>query len=194
MKKVKMLIFILVAIGFVLLPFPASDLYIRIHFTEIAGNDCGLYYTTKDQPVFSQEQYIPAPIDHEKKSVSFCLDGSLENKLTGLRLDFANQSDLVQIKSITLSSAGVVQKEYNPCVFFAEENVTHINQAEIIPIPSRNRVCISTSDNDPYVIFSDGLVGAIKKHYSHMIISRICVCLFIAGCYLMAKKHIFTHK
>ena len=89
--------------------------------------------------------------------VSFLLDGSLEGHLTGLRLDFPHSEQLIGIKTVTVSSAGVIQKEYNPCHFFAPENITLNHNADVTLVLPRNRVYVSAGADDPFLILSDAL-------------------------------------
>ncbi len=194
-KKFKILLIVLGVILLVMLPVPAADVYVRIHFQEIAGNACALYYTTKSEPGFTQDNCILSEIDAEKNQVTFLLDGMLADQLTGFRLDFPNNEDLICISSVTVSSAGVVQKQYDPCDFFAEENIVVKNGIEAISLVKiRNRAYIKTNANDPFVILSDALVSQINDSYSHYRLSRLLVCVFAVGCYFMAKTKVFSSK
>lgn len=63
-KKILWGFAVLLAAVFVWMPFPASDLYLRIYFDEIAGDSCRLYYGTDVQGSFTPEQCISSIIDH----------------------------------------------------------------------------------------------------------------------------------
>lgn len=180
---------------FVLIPMPASKLYIRIYFDEIQGKNCALYYAVDDTNAFSQEQCISAEIDPDRKMVEFELEPSLEGRITGLRLDFPDTDQLVCVKSISVSSAGVIQKEYDPCDFFGEENVVYSNDIDAVSLVTvRARAYIQTLSGDPYVIFSGGLCRQILDCYSHFRLTRLAVCVFFAGCVLLAWTGIFGDK
>lgn len=191
-KKIIWGIAVLLAAAFIWMPFPASDLYLRIHFDEIAGTACGLYYGTDVQGNFSAEQYISSEIDQEKKLAEFRLDSALYNHLTGLRLDLPKeQEQLLLIKNVSVSSGGIIQKEYNPCTFFAPENLPFTNGVELSLVSIRDRVYIQTYGNDPYLILSQGLVADIQSLYSRRRLSRLFLCLFAAGSYVLARKKLF---
>ena len=192
-KKIIMGGAILLALLFILMPFPASDLIIRIYFDDIAGDSCALYYSTDSEKSFSAEQCIHSEIDYTQKSVEFRLDGALEKKLTALRLDWPHLTEqVICVKNIAISSGGVIQKEYNPCYFFADENIALAHETSVTLVLPRNRAYLVAGVDDPYQILSDMLAEEIKSFYSHRIISRICLCLFIAGCFFFARKKLFT--
>ncbi len=184
---------ILLSLIFIFLPFPASDLIIRVYFDEIAGDSCVLYYTTNENHSFSEEQSVSSDIDYAQKKVEFRLNGNLEGHLANLRLDFPHLTEqLICIKSVTLSSAGVIHKEYNPCSFFAEENIASTQETSITLVHPRNRAYLSTGSNDPYILLAPGLIRQIEDSYSHQTISRLALCLFLFGSYVFARKRLFT--
>ncbi|MBQ8823220.1 MAG: hypothetical protein IJZ82_11295 [Lachnospiraceae bacterium] len=194
-KKTLMAVFLaVVSLVFVFMPWPASDLYIRVHFSEINGGFLQLFYTTASNNTFCEEQCITSEVDTENKQVTFCLDKSLSEELTGLRIDFASMQDLVGVKSITVSSAGVIQEEYNPVHFFDESNIVGTNGIEISLVKTRNRAYIATSENDPHVVLSAALTEQIAGNYSHFRGTRLCICVFILGCVLLTKKNIFQTR
>lgn len=184
---------ILLSLIFVFLPLPASDLIIRIYFDEIAGDSCVLYYTTDENPSFSEGKSVPSYIDHAQKKVEFRLNANLEGHLDNLRLDFPHLTEqLICVKSITLSSAGVIHREYNPCSFFAAENIASTQEISISLVHSRNRAYLSTGANDPFVILAPGLIRQIEDCYSHQTVSRLALCLFLFGSYAFARKKLFV--
>lgn len=186
---------ILLSCIFIFIPFPASDLIIRVYFDDIEGDYCALYYTTDTQSNWSEEQCVSSKIDYAQKSVAFRLDGSLEGHLTSLRLDFPHSDEqLICIKTITVSSAGVIQKEYNPCSFFADENITSIHEASINLVRPKGRTYLSVTPDDPYVVFSTTLTRQIEACYSHQVLSRLALCLFLLGIYAFDRKKIFFSK
>lgn len=192
-KKILMacMVFLLMA-AFVLIPAPASNLYIRIYFDEIQGNNCALYYAVDDRNAFSQEQCISAEIDHERKMVEFVLEPSLEGRITGLRLDFPNASQLLCIKTITVSNAGVIKREYDPCDFFSEENAVYFNDIDAVNLVAvRSRAYFRTLSGDPYLILSNGLCRQIMECYSHFRLTKLAICVFILASLFLAKMKIF---
>lgn len=191
-KKITIISFLAVAsLLFVFFPWSVSDLKLRIHFQELNGDNFQLFYSTHSNNVFCQEQSILAEVDKEKKQVNFSLSSTLCQQLMGLRIDFPVAQDLFGIKSITVSSAGVVQEEYNPVLFFAESNVVGSNGLEISVVPTRNVVYISTTENDPYIVLSNSLAQQISDNYSSFFETKLCIVLFFWGCYFLMKKNIF---
>ena len=200
-KIIKKIAIILVVIAFVLFPLPNSDLYFRVYFTnadprataDIEGGTCALYYAVGSPNAFSGEQVVQSDINQNSHCATFKLDGSLAGKLTGLRFDFPNNDTLVCIYNITVSSAGIIQKQFNPCDFFVDENLIQINDIQDISLgTAMNRAYIKTGSTDPYVVFSDSLVAQITDGYSSYRLTRLCICLFIAAVYFMAKKNLFS--
>lgn len=191
-KKIIPVLFILGALAFILIPQPASDLIIRIYFDDIAGDSCALYYSTDAGKTLSAEQCISSEINHTQKSVEFRLEDSLENRLTALRLDWPHLTEqLICVKTISVSSGGVIRKEYNPCYFFAEGNIAAVHEVDASLVYPRDRAYLLTGTDDPYQLLSDGLVEDINGCYNHRTLSRVCLCLFLAGCFLFARKKLF---
>ncbi|MCD7751868.1 MAG: hypothetical protein LUI10_09065 [Lachnospiraceae bacterium] len=196
MKKKKVwypaaaLVAAVLAAVYIFFPRPASDLIIEFTFQEISGDSLRLYYTTDTQPVYSDEQSIVCDIDYETMQASFRLDGSLEGHLTGLRLDFPVEEQLLSIRHVTISSAAVIQKDFNPCIYFNE--VVATNDLELSLADASNIVYVLTGSTDPYLIFSDSLVEQITGYYSHQTVSRLLVCIFIAGCCVLSRRRIFA--
>lgn len=186
------IIFLLIAVIFIVFPHPASALYLRITFDEFQGDDCSLYYTTDTDGNFSQDKCITSTIDPETLQVSFRLDGALEGHLTGLRLDFPHAEQLLCIKTVTVSSAGAVRKEYSPCRFFVAENIAMNHNADVTLVPPQDRAYVSTESDDPFLIFSDALTAQIAGYYSHQLLSRLFLCLFMAGCTFFAHRRFFS--
>lgn len=185
------IIFLLMAV-FVLIPAPASNLYIRIYFDEIQGDGCALYYMVDGADTFSQEQCISAAIDDEKKMVEFVLDPSLEGRVTGMRLDFPDMPQFLCVKTITVSNAGVIKREYNPCDFFAPENILYSNDIDAISlVTARARTYINAAFDDPFLILSGGLCQQLMDCYSHFRLTKLAVCVFILASAFLAKRKIF---
>lgn len=178
---------------FIMLPFPASDLRIRIHFDEIEGSSFVLYYTADIANEFTNTQSISQDIDHDAKQVEFTLPSSLENRITGLRLDFPNTEQLLCVSSITVSSAGTIKRQFNPCDFFSESGILHSNDINGLSLATAKRhAYILTSSDDPYIVLSPDLCRRITDCYSHFRLTRLGICIFILGCFFFAKRNIFS--
>ena len=190
MKRKSSLIILLLIILVIIIPQPSADIYIRLHFSEIAGDKLQLFYSTDTSDFFSQEQSITSVVDKEKKQVTFRLDGELYKHITGLRLDFPLQ-DVLKVSSITVSSGGVVKKQYDPIHFFAPASITVTNDVELILIESRRITAVSTGEVDPFVDLSGPLTADICHSFSHFWITKIVICLFILLCYVLSQKRIF---
>lgn len=193
-RKWPFFLILLGTIVFQLLPMPASDLIIRITWSEtdaINPNDFYLYYTTEER-IWSNEQMIRGSLDEEKCTVSFRVDSSLEGHLTGLRIDFPAQQQLVNIKNITVSSAGFRKKQYNPSVFFAAIDPMAQNGLYAIDlVPTRACAYIGTTPEDPYVVLPVALTGQIVGLFSHYRTTRFLICLFVLACCLSYQKRLF---
>jgi len=183
--------FLLLAAIFIWMPYRASDLHIRIQFDEGAAGDCQLYYGTDTSGGFAADQYVTASI--EDNTVDFCLDGSLAGHLTQLRIDFPAAEQLLCIRRITVSSAGVVKLDYSPCDFFSEENMAYQNGiAGISSLPFRTITYISTESSDPYILLSDRLSQDIAGAFSHYRLTRLGICIFLVILAVSARRSRFT--
>lgn len=184
---------------FIMLPIPSSDLCIRVHFSKIEDitqdRYCVLYYATDITNEFTEAQNIIQTINRGTKQVEFTLPSSLENHITGLRLDFPNEEQLLCISNITVSSAGTVKRQFNPCRFFSESNILYSNGiTEVSLATAQARTYILTSPDDPYMILSPSLCRQITDCYSHFRLTRLGICFFILGCCFFAKKKIFNES
>ena len=193
-RKWPFLLILLGTIIFLLIPLSASDLILRITWAEsdpIEPHNFFLYYTMDGQ-VWSEDQKILGSLDEERGIVSFQLDSSLEGHLTGLRIDFPNQQQVVSVKNITVSSAGFPKKQYNPCFFFDAANQKAQNGLYAVNlVPTRARVYISTTPEDPCIVLSDVLTQQIVRLFSHYRMTRLFICLFVLACYLSYQKKLF---
>lgn len=198
-KKLIYIIPLILIIVFVLIPNRRTDLYIRIYFDEndspVQGDYCTLYYSTHAQNEFSPEQSLLCSINHDNSQVEFCLSALLENEITGLRLDFPHMEQLLCIKSITVSNAGVVKRQFNPCDFFSPDNIRYTNDISATSLVGvKERAYFATLPDNPYVVLSDKLCAQITSCYSHFILTKLTVCLFLLGCFYFAKKKVFTEN
>lgn len=191
-KLVGLCFAVILAIAFILVPLPASDLIIRVYFDNIADGTYALYYTTDSQDTFSEDRCIVSEIDSAQNRVEFRLDGSLEGHLTNLRLDFPQAEQLICVRNITASSSGIIRRSYNPCSFFADENIAFSHETSVSPVYSRRIAYLSTGSNDPYIGLSASLIGQLQNCYGHRTRSRLLLCLMIAGSCLLARKKLFS--
>ena len=193
-KKWPLILILFGTIIFLLIPLPASNLILRVTWSEsdpIEPYDFFLYYET-DEQAWSDEQKILGSVNEEHGFVSFKLDSSLEGHLTGLRIDFPDQQQVVSVKSITVSSAGFPKKQYNPCAFFDEVNRKAQNGLYAIDLLTfKARAYIGTTPQDPYLVLSDELTHQITGLFSHYRITRFFICLFAVACCLSYHKKLF---
>lgn len=172
---------------FILLPFPTADMIIRVQYSEIIGNNYAIYYAYNENS-FQSDQYIIGEINNKKNEISFRLPDDI-NHLTELRMDFPDINNLLCINKITVSSAGIIQKQYNPNHFFSSENVIFSNDIDAISqVTAQDKTYLSINGPDPYVVFSNTLVNDINSGFSQYRLTRIFICLFIIACYLFYKK------
>lgn len=97
-----------------------------------------------------------------------------------------------QINIITASSAGIIRKSYNPCEFFAEENIAFSNESSVTLVHPRNQVYILTGSTDPFIGLSASLINRLQHHFSHRMLSRFLICVFIGTCYVLSGKRLFS--
>lgn len=181
---------VLITALFVFWPLSPAPLHIRIYFEEINGDKCSLYYATDTADGYSEDRCIVSPIENGKQ-VDFCLDAALAGHIRNLRIDWPSQEQLLCVKSVTVSSAGVVQKEFNPCSFFSD--IAFRNDiADQSMVWIRKRAYILTAAEDPYMVFGEGTVSQIRKCFSQYRLTRLAVCFFLLGCFYFGKKEFFA--
>lgn len=191
-KKCLYLLPLFIMIAFILFPSGAANLYIRIYFDEIQGDTCTLYYATDTVNVFCVEQHLSSDISPEERKAEFCLDASLDGHITGLRLDFPNTEQLLSIKNITISSGGVIKRQYNPCDFFADDNIASTHNIDSVTLATASgRTYIGTLSEESYLVLSDELCRRITGCYSHLYLTRAAVCLFLLACFYLGRKRLF---
>lgn len=185
------LIILLLAAG-LFFPFSPGNLHIRLQFKDFTGDHCALYYTTDTSADFSETPPVVSDID-ERNQVDFCLDSSLAGHITGLRLDFPETEQLLCINNVSVSSAGIIQKEYDPCYFFDSSNISFTNDISSINlIKSKKRAVIATAGQDPYLLLSPELTTQLQSHFSSCKFMILPVCLFFLCCVLSYKKKLFS--
>ena len=191
MKRISVVVTgVIIAVLFIFWPISPAPLHIRIYFEDIAGDECSLYYTTDTADGYSEDRHIISPIE-DGKQVDFRLDGSLAGHIKGLRIDWPDMEQLLCVKSVTVSSAGVVQKEFDPCDFFSDIAYKNgIAGQDMVRI--RDRAYIATSAEDPHMIFGEATVDQIQKHYSRYRLTRLAVVIFFLGCRYFGRRKLFA--
>lgn len=193
MKKFfpKLLCFLLL-VAAVLLPPRSADIHLILSFDKIESGECTLYYETADCPGYSQERCITTPIT-EDQTVDFFIDAALVRQITGLRIDMQNTEQLICLKNISVRSAGMIQKNFNPCFFMASENIAARNAiSEISLVTTQKRAFLRCSADDPYWILSSELVQDIQAGQSHYLKTRFGLLLFLFFCWLFRQKKVFS--
>ncbi len=178
------------AIIFVIYPFMCTDLHMKIYLGEdSAFTQCNLYYTTVDSPDFGDdklifgvetEEYIDVIIPRE-----YC------GKLAMLRLDFTHAENLISINRIELCSGGFIQKSFDGAEFFQDSNVMHTNHISSVQNILLGTY-IKTEGNDPFIIFQQSVVDVYNHAFSHYTVTKLFICLFVAGAVLLAKTKLFS--
>ncbi len=184
------LLIIFIMGGFILYPFECTDLHLKLTFSsDSAYTECTAYYTTVQNPVYSEEQSIAAIIDNGKADIVFPKE--LCKSLTGLRLDFSQNNDLIGITRVELCSAGFAQTTMDASDFFAAANILATNDISVIQ-PVQTTAYIGTDDSDPHVLFQTNIVEACNDAYSHYTFSKFALFAFIILSYILARKNLFA--
>ncbi len=197
-KVMRIALAILATVVFLLLPIPRSNLYLCVEFSAESQNikSCRLYYTTASSPETSSLACLTEGnnVSGTPTQARFRLEPSLlSEQITSLRLDLPNQEQIVCVKSVTVSSSGVIKKEFNPCYFFSDANIMFSNSITGRSLlPFRRIAYIATDPSDPYLVFSDTLVSEIQDCSDNYVLTRLCICLFLAVLFLSYRKKIFT--
>ena len=179
-SKTKTIIITVIFLAVLIIPFPADDEYLRIHIKEGAPEGYGLFYATADNPEPSAETFIEGRDDHEEGEITFDLDAGLEDKITVVRLDFPVSDELIDLDGIYASSAGIVRSRWSVAETFNEKNIAFVNDAQVQPIPSKEIVYISVTGEDPFIVFNEDVSGQLTGHFSHKLLTKICVLGLIA--------------
>ncbi|MCD7863177.1 MAG: hypothetical protein LUG61_06620 [Lachnospiraceae bacterium] len=190
-KKMLYIPALILIAAYVFFPRPASDLVIRLTFEEVSGDSCELFYMVDSDVNFSSDQKVSAQIDYDSMQAEFWLDGSVAGHLTGIRIDLPHETQVAVVKTITVSSAGVIQKEFDPRDFFADSNISGTNNLEIIVVSTLHKTYLSAQSDDPYLIISDELVSQVDACYSDQRAFRLLVCVFLAGFVILSRRKIF---
>ncbi|MCR4792002.1 MAG: hypothetical protein K5871_04590 [Lachnospiraceae bacterium] len=181
----------IICILILVIPLPAGALYLRFHIKDAGAGDYKLYYTTDGSQAFCEEQCIEGSLNSSGDEVTFRIDGTLEEKITGMRFDLPPTDQMVVLDSVSASSAGMVKDRWSVTDIFAPENLSMTNSAEVQVVPSRELAYISTSADDPYVIFAPNIVGELTGLFSHKFITKIVIVLLIVAGMIFAKLNLF---
>lgn len=173
---------------FILMPFPASGLTIRLYFDKFQGNSLVMYYTTDENPDMGMEQIIAGTIDAGNKLAVIRLSPELADHIDRIRFDFPETEQTLSIRNISVSSAGVIQHNYNPCDFFSESNITDMNDIPLISlIEGEKTAYIRTDESDPYLLFDSGLVRDMLQYRSSFRLTRLAACILVVFGYVLYR-------
>ena len=93
--------------------------------------------------------------------------------------------------SVSASSGGTVNDRWSVSDIFDAGNLVMINGVQVQPVPSRELTYISTTENDPYVVFAPNIVNELTGHFSHKWGTKIVIVLLIMAAVLFYKKDLF---
>ncbi len=174
---------------FIFYPFSCTDLHFKIYFSkDSAYTECTAYYTTVQDPVFSDAQRITATTTEGMADILFPKD-FCEN-LTGLRLDFTQTDNLIRIDRIELCSAGFIQRSLNASEFLTESAMLAVHDISAVQ-PVMHTVYIKTDGSDPYIYFTSDTVQFFNDAFSHYTGSKLAICLFFILTAVLARKNLF---
>lgn len=175
-----LLAFIL-ALVFIFMPVPAAGLSIRFYFKDFTESSLKVYYTTDSNPNMGEEQTINLAYDAENRFATLKFSPELAEHLDMIRLDFPTGENLLSFVNISVSSAGVIQHQYDPCRFFSDDHLLIRNDIPQISLAESTRTAyVKTSGSDPYLIFSAELVQELLQYRSTYRLTRLVACLLIA--------------
>lgn len=192
-QKITKIVLAILLLLFIAVPLPASGVKLRMTFTEPLEDPVKLYYATNDNPTFSEEQSLVAEYNEAQKRATFSLDSNLVKSINCLRFDLPEKELVISIKDVSVSSAGLIKRHFNPCDFFADDNIDFENDfIERSTSPALGMASFHTGEKDPYVVFSNPLLNQILKQKSRYYGTRILIVLFLLGCHAFHKNHLFT--
>ncbi|MBP1584566.1 MAG: hypothetical protein ILP17_02605 [Lachnospiraceae bacterium] len=177
-----------------LIPLPADSLFLRMHLKEASAGDYRLYYTTDGSMAFNGEQFIDGMLNDKGDIVSFEMEPELEGRITGLRFDLPPAEGLVTMDSVSVSSGGAVKSRWSVSDIFASGNLVMVNGAQVQSVPSRELTYISTTENDPYVVFAPNVVSELTGRFSHKWGTKIVIVLLIGAAMVFHRKNLFDTK
>lgn len=183
-------------LAFIFFPVRRADVRLRIYFTEDSEvPSCSVYYTTAEDPAFSVDKLIHGSQDGQ--SVDIVLPAQVCQNLSVLRLDLSPAETPICISKIEFRSAGFTRKSFRPEVFFAPDNLSLTN--DILSVVTRSSddsvlyvTYIETDGDDPYLLFSENIVSALRSTGSNYRITRLFLCFFVAAAIWLSHKKIFA--
>ncbi len=182
-------------LAFIIMPFPASGLTIRLYFGDFTGDSLQMYYTTDTNPLMGPEQICTAAYDAENKLAVIKLSPELADHITQIRFDFPETNQVLSVTNISFSSAGIIQRHCDPCDFFEEDNIIFKNSIpQIDLVESRKTAYIQTSGPDPYLVFSHGLLADMLQYRSSFRKSRAAACILLVLGYVSYHIGLFGSK
>ena len=174
-----------------LIPLPADSLFLRMHLKESADGEFRLYYTTDGSMAFNGEQFITGSLNDKGDIISFEMTPELEGRISALRFDLPPAEAMITVDSVSASSGGTVNDRWSVADIFDAGNLVMINGVQVQPVPSRELTYITTTENDPYVVFAPNIVNELTGHFSHKWGTKIVVVLLIAAAVLFYKMDLF---
>ena len=193
-SKIKTIIIALIFIVILIIPLPADDELLRIHIKEGPSEGYGLFYATSEIPEPCNDTFIEGESGHEDGEITFDLDASLEGDVSLVRIDFPLSDELIAIDGIYASGAGIVRKRWSVSKLFDEENLAFVHDMTVQPIPSKEIAYIAVTGEDPFVVFNEDVSRNLTGHFSHKLLTRICVLGLIALGIVFYRKRMFGEK
>ena len=192
MKRItKTIIICICLLIIILIPLPADDLYLRFRVREGSTEGYRIYYTTQSNPDYSDEQYVDSVYDELSGQITFVLDASLEGSITGIRMDYPPSEGMVVIDGVSINSGGLVKKRISVPSLFNEGDYLMIHGATIDTVSDRETVYVSTTPDDPFVVFGNEGVKLLSTGFSHKFLTKLCIALLIAVAWAFYNKDIF---
>lgn len=194
-KKLPFLLLIVLTISVFLIPMPNPDIKLRFYFDNMEGDFFRLYYTTNYSSQMDEEKVLQAEYDPELRMATFSLSPELVSEVSSLRLDFPPISQLIGIRDVSVSSAGMVTHRFNPSRFFAEENLIATNCISKMNVaPAKAKAYFQLDGNTPYIVFSNPLLNKILFFRSRYIFPRLLFCLLVWVGFLLTKRNLYSFQ
>ena len=110
-------------------------------------------------------------------------------------MDFPETDQVLSIKNVSVSSAGVVQHNYGPCDFLAEANIALQNDIPMISlVEPKQTTFIQTNEPDPYILFTSDLVRDMLQYRSSFRLTRLAVCILVDLGYVIYRARLFEKR
>lgn len=191
-KKAALILICILMILFIMMPFPASGLTVRLYFDNFEGEDLVVYYTTDENPNMGSDQILTAAYDAQDKLAAIRISPGLADHITHLRLDFPDAAQILSVKNVSVSSAGIIRHSYSPCSFFSESSILSLNDIpQINLIWSKGIAYIQTDATDPYIEFDDALLRDMLQYRSSYRLTRAALCILAVLGYISFRTRLF---